>query len=75
MNKNLSPETLNQNILKDVKQHDPCIVLMHDLGDRHGTVEALRPLIQQLKAMNCEILPITEATPTIQHVKLKTEEK
>lgn len=69
--KDLSPEKLNQNILKDLKHKDPCIVLMHDLGDRHGTVEALRPLIRQLKELNCEILPITEATPTIQHVKLK----
>lgn len=70
VHKNLSPTTLNKNILKDLKNHDPCIVLMHDLGDRHGTVEALKPLIKQLKAMNCEILPITEATPAIQHVKL-----
>lgn len=70
INKNLSPTTLNKNILKDLKNQDPCIVLMHDLGDRRGTVEALRPLIKQLKAMNCEILPITEATPAIQHVKL-----
>ncbi|GEM_PF-6269732 len=46
---------------------------MHDLGDRHGTVDALEPLIKKLKAMNCEILPITEATPAIQHVK--NEEK
>lgn len=73
MNKNLTPAQLNKNIMKDLPKKDPCIVLMHDLGDRHGTVDALEPLIKKLKAMNCEILPITEATPAIQHVK--NEEK
>ena len=71
MNKKLTPQQLNANIMKDLPNHDPCIVLMHDLGDRHATVEALEPLIQILKKMNCELLPITEVTPTIQHVKNK----
>ncbi len=71
--KDLAPNALNKNIMKDLKNHDPCIVLMHDLGDRHGTVEALRPLIKKLKEMDCELLPITEATPAIQHVKIKEE--
>lgn len=69
--KNMSAGQLNKNVLKDLKNHNPCIVLMHDLGDRHGTVEALKPLIHRLKEMNCELLPITETTPAIQHVKIK----
>lgn len=75
VNKKLSPAQLNANIMKDLKNRNPCIVLMHDLGDRHGTVEALEPLIKKLKAMDCELLPITEATPVIQHVKNLEKEK
>lgn len=71
IDKKISPEKLNQNILKDLKSQNTSIVLMHDLGDRHGTVEALKPLIRELKQMNCDILPITEKTQTIQHVKIQ----
>lgn len=71
IDKKIPPEKLNQNILKDLKNQKTSIVLMHDLGDRHGTVEALKPLIKELKKMNCEILPITEKTQAIQHVKIE----
>lgn len=69
LSKTVSPTQLNNNILKDVKRFDNCIVLMHDLGDRDQTVKGLQSLIDQLKAMDCQILPIDETTPVVQHVK------
>ena len=44
---------------------------MHDLVQRHNTVKALPSLIKQLKKEGYELLPISDSTPVIQHVKLK----
>lgn len=73
IDKKLTAKQLNANILKDLKLHNPCIVLMHDLGDRHHTVEALQPLIDELNKMDCQILPIDKTCQAIQHVKNEDE--
>ena len=61
---------LNANILGYVRCNEgDSIVLMHDLSDRHYTVEGLQELIDTLKAEGYEICPIDENTPLIQHVE------
>lgn len=51
--KDLSPKTLVSNIMKNVKQNrengTDSTVLMHDLANKHNTVESLKPLIDRLK--------------------------
>lgn len=69
--KEISCAQLNRNILKDVRRYNVSIVLMHDLVQRHNTVKALPSLIKQLKKEGYELLPISDSTPVIQHVKLK----
>ena len=44
------------------------VVLMHDLEGHHETVEALKGLIETLKAEGYTILPITDETTPVQHV-------
>lgn len=61
---------LDANILKYVRSNEgDSIVLMHDLSDRHSTVEGLQYLIDTLKEEGYEICAIDENTPLIQHVK------
>ena len=65
---------LNANILRYVRCNEgDSIVLMHDLSDRHYTVEGLQELIDTLKAEGYEICPIDENTPLIQHVEYDPE--
>lgn len=64
----LDPDTLVNNVMKDVRKNDTSIVLMHDLQSRHTTVESLQALIDTLKSEGYEILPIDENTPHVQHV-------
>lgn len=64
----LDPDTLVNNVMKDVRKNDTSIVLMHDLQSRHTTVESLQALIDTLKSEGYEILPIDENTPHVQHI-------
>ncbi len=64
----LDPDTLVNNVMKDVRKNDTSVVLMHDLQSRHTTVESLQSLIDILKSEGYEILPIDENTPYVQHV-------
>lgn len=71
----LSPQTLVDNIMKDVRCNDDSIVLMHDLQTTHSTVESLQLLIDTLKSEGYEILAIDENTPLIQHVSCNSVEE
>ena len=74
--KELEAETLVQNVVQDVEIYKSSVVLMHDAADKPNTVEALPKLIEQLQAMDVEILPITEEVEPIQHIKAdELEEK
>lgn len=74
--KELEAETLVQNVVQDVEIYKSSVVLMHDAADKPNTVEALPKLIEQLQAMDVEILPITEDVEPIQHIKAdELEEK
>ncbi|MCR5700591.1 MAG: polysaccharide deacetylase [Lachnospiraceae bacterium] len=71
----LSSDRLVENIMRDVRDNDDSIVLMHDLQTTHATVESLQKLIDTLKSEGYEILPIDENTPLIQHVSCNSIEE
>lgn len=62
-------EDIVANVTEDVAKYKTSVVLLHDAEDKSTTVEAIRPLIEALKAMEAEILPIDEDTQVIQSVK------
>lgn len=63
-----TPDELVENVIQDVKKYDTSIVLMHDSSTKGATVEALGPMIDQLLAMDMELLPIDGNTKLIQHI-------
>lgn len=73
--KSLKRDDLVENVIKDVKRYNNSVVLMHDAANKHSTVEALSELIEQLKTMDVEILPITSDVEPIQHVKAEEVEE
>lgn len=73
--KDLTPEQLVNNVMKDVSENEDTVVLMHDLQTTHTTVDSLQLLIDTLKREGYEILPITDETPLIQHVPYDSIEK
>ena len=69
----LSAESLNYNILKDVHGQSPLIILMHDLAEAKGTVEALPKLIDELKSRGYVLKGISKETKQIHHVFIKEQ--
>ncbi|MDD6810903.1 MAG: polysaccharide deacetylase [Lachnospiraceae bacterium] len=66
----ISTETILENCLTKLPQYKECIILMHDASNKNTTVEALPMLIEQIQAMeNTIIVPITEDTEPIQHIR------
>lgn len=63
-----TPDELIENVMQDVVKYDTSIVLMHDSSTKATTVEALGAMIDQLKAMDVDLLPIDENTRLIQHI-------
>ncbi len=61
-------DELIDNVMNDVKKYQTSIVLMHDADAKVATVEALGPMIDELKAMGAQLLPIEEDTKPIQHI-------
>lgn len=60
---------LESRILGYVRSNEgDSVVLMHDLSDRHSTVEGLEDLIVTLKEEGYEFCAIDENTPLVQHV-------
>ena len=62
-------DELVENVMKDVLKYKTSVVLLHDADNKNTTAEALPALIMALKEANANLLPITESTPLIQHVK------
>lgn len=56
-------------VMRDVTLFDNSVILMHDSGDKHRTVEVLPTIIEKLIELDYEILPIDETVPPVQHVK------
>lgn len=67
--KTLSPDELISNVLGDVKKYKTSMVLMHDHGTKHNTVDSLPKLIKELKKLDAVMPAIDDDTPLIQHVK------
>lgn len=65
----LEPEEIVQNVLSDVKLYKNSVVLMHDGANKENTVRALPEMIEKLREMDVELLPITDETNPIQHLK------
>ncbi len=70
----IDAEQIADNVLKHVDRYNTVIVLMHDAAGKKSTVEALPTIIESiLQSENTVLLPITEDTIPIQHVKAQEE--
>lgn len=70
--KEYSARQIADNVLNHIDEYESSIVLMHDSGDKIHTVEALPIIIETLlNRGDIDILPITDETELVQHIKLK----
>ena len=60
-------DELLQNVMTDVVKYKNSVVLMHDASDKDATVVALEKILQELEALNANILPITQDSAVIHH--------
>lgn len=71
----ISAEQIVQNCTQKLERHQTAIILLHDAAGKKTTAEALPEVIETILAMeNTEILPITEDTVPVQHVRIQTNE-
>lgn len=71
----LDAETIVENSITDIEKYETSIILMHDSADKPTTVEALPTIIESILAMeDTVILPITEDTVPVQHIKTNANE-
>lgn len=63
-----------KNVTDGVKKYKTSVVLLHDSNENGTTAEALGPLIDSLKKMKAEILPIDQKTEVIQYIKADSVE-
>ena len=67
----IDAETILESCLNGIAKHDEAMILMHDLGSKDATVEALKLLIEEVLIMeDTELLPITEETIPVQHITI-----
>lgn len=70
----LSADQIADNVLNNVWKYDSVIVLMHDSSAKYTTVEALPIIIEKiLESENTVLLPISEDTLPIQHIKAECQ--
>jgi len=66
-----SADDIYTNVTKNLKKYGNAIILMHDTGSRDTTVEALPRIIEYILSMeDTVILPITEETKPVRHLKI-----
>ncbi len=65
---------LIESVLKDIGKYETAVVLLHDANAKTTTAKALRQLIEELQKRDADILPVTEDTPIVQHVKYDSVE-
>jgi peptidoglycan/xylan/chitin deacetylase (PgdA/CDA1 family) len=70
--KSYTTKTLMDNIMNDISKYHTAVVLLHDGKDT--TTAALPKLLKQLQKRDADILPITDDTPLVQHVKYDSVE-
>ncbi len=64
-------EQVVENCLTGIQDYEEVMILMHDLGDKTSTVEALPEIIERLLKMGVEIAPIDGDTMHIQHTNIQ----
>lgn len=70
----LEAEEIVANCINGMGNKDTVVILMHDAAGRPTTVEALPALIERIQEMeNTELLPITDDTLPVQHIKSQEE--
>lgn len=58
------------NVLANLESYSTPMILFHDAADKRTTVEALPIIIEQIQKMdNTVLLPITEETKPVQHIR------
>ncbi len=70
----LTTKQMIKNVMSGVRTNNNSIVLMHDSVSNDTTVKSLASLIKKLQKEGYTILPITEYTKPIQHVKADSVE-
>lgn len=70
----LEAEEIVANCINGMGNKNTVVILMHDAAGRPTTVEALPALIERIQEMeNTELLPITDDTLPVQHIKSQEE--
>lgn len=70
----LPVDKLVENSTADIKRFETSVILMHDSASKPTTVEALPAIIENILALeDTVILPITEDTELVQHIKRREE--
>ena len=67
----VTADELVENVMSDVVKYKTSVVLMHDASSKDATVEALPTLIEKLQAEGALILPVSDDTELIQHIKIE----
>lgn len=65
----LSDQEMVRNVMDGVAAHTSSIVLMHDAGGNEATARILPEILKELQAQYVTMLPITENTKPVQHVR------
>ena len=68
-NKPVSAEQMVENIMSQSEGYSRVMILMHDAAVKTETVRALPQIIENLQSAGYQIVPITNNTRPIQHVK------
>lgn len=63
-----TPESIVDQVTAGVSKYKTSIVLLHDGAGQNQTAEAIGPLVDALRSMNAEILPIDDNTKVIQYI-------
>lgn len=70
----LTAEEIVDNATENLESMQQAVILLHDSGNRATTVEALPVLVEKILGMeHTVLLPITDQTIPIQHIKSKEE--
>lgn len=71
---NYTVESVVSNVTDGVVKYKTSVVLLHDASDKSTTAEAIGPLVDALKNLNTELLPIDENTYVVQYIKANSVE-
>lgn len=68
----MSNNQMIESVISGVQLYETSMVLMHDCAGKAQTVETLPSIIDKLKKMKVNLLPINETTIPIQHIKVSS---